>query len=167
MIRRVLILLACLAAPATAEAARDSLGIFERWGAFRDSASGADGPRCFAVAEPVQAGGGAGWRPFAAIAAWPRRGIRGQLHIRLSRAKAANASATLTVGQRRFRLVGGGADAWGPDRSADAAIIATIRSGTSMSVESVGTDGRAFADVYALRGAATAIDAAALGCAGR
>jgi hypothetical protein len=36
-----------------------------------------------------------------------------------------------------------------------------------MSVEAVGARGRPFADVYALPGAATAIDAAALGCAAR
>ena len=40
-----------------------------------------------------------------------------------------------------------------------------MRSASSMSVSSVGANGRAFADSYALRGAATAIDAAALGCA--
>ena len=46
-------------------------------------------------------------------------------------------------------------------------IVAAIRSNRSMSVESLGKGGRAFADVYALKGAATAIDAAAMGCARR
>jgi hypothetical protein len=36
-----------------------------------------------------------------------------------------------------------------------------------MSVEAVGAGGRPFADVYALPGAATAIDAAVLSCSGR
>ena len=39
-----------------------------------------------------------------------------------------------------------------------------MRGGRSMSVEAVAPHGRPFADVYALAGAATAIDAAALGC---
>ena len=36
-----------------------------------------------------------------------------------------------------------------------------------MSVETLAKSGAPFADVYALRGAATAIDAASLGCVGR
>ena len=46
----------------------------------------------------------------------------------------------------------------------DAAINAAIRSATSMTVESVGRDGKPIVDAYRLRGAATAIDAASLGC---
>jgi len=74
---------------------------------------------------------------------------------------------TLSIGERRFQLVGGASDAWAPDARTDAAIVAAIRSARSMSVESVDAQGRPFADTYALRGAATAIDAAALGCAQR
>lgn len=154
------LLLACQ--PGTAQA-RDSLGVFERWAAFRDAAI----PRCHAISEPVErARGGASWRAFASVGTWPRKGVRGQLHIRLSRARAPGSAVTLSVGERRFPLVAGTADAWAPDKRADAAIIAAMRSATSMSVASLDAAGRAFADVYALRGAATAMDAAALGCAG-
>lgn len=144
--------------------ARDSLGIFDGWGAFRD----AQGPRCYAVAEPVRAARrSGGWRAFAAIGTWPRQNVRGQVHFRLSRQRRDDAGVTLAIGDRRFALVAGDADAWAPDRRVDAAIVAAIRSGTSMSVQTTDRAGRAFADVYALRGAATAIDAAALGCARR
>ena len=47
------------------------------------------------------------------------------------------------------------------------AIVAAIRAASSLSVEATARNGRAFVDAYALRGAATAIDAAGLGCAGR
>ena len=156
-----LVLLALLVvAPATT---RESLGVFERWGAFSDPAP----RRCYAIAQPVQAGGapGARWRPFASVATWPGRGARNQLHIRLSRERDARARVTLSVGERRFALVAGKADAWAPDTRTDAAVVAAIRSGRSMSVESLSRGGQPFADVYALRGAATAIDAASLGCA--
>jgi len=140
--------------------ARDSLGIFDRWGAFRDPS-----PRkCFAISTPIEARAGASWRPFAAIGTWPDQGLRGQLHIRLSRERDLRARVTLSIGERRFELVAGNADAWAADARTDQAIIAAIRSGRSMSVEALGKGGGAFADVYALRGAATAIDAAALGC---
>lgn len=152
-----------LLAPIGVAQARDSLGVFEGWGAFRDPAV----PRCHAIAEPVERarkGPAVAWRPFAAIGTWPRQGVRGQVHFRLSAQRAPQARVILSVGDRRFTLSAGTADAWAPDRRTDAAIVAAMRSGTSMSVESTGKNGRAFADVYALRGAATAIDAAALGC---
>ena len=66
---------------------------------------------------------------------------------------------------RRFILTGNGAHGWASDARMDAAIIAAMRSAPSMSVESGTTAGGAIADTYRLRGAATAIDAAALGCA--
>ena len=145
---------------ASAAQARDSLGVFEGWGAFRD----AQPFRCYAIAEPVRGGGGK-WRPFASIAHWPSEAVRGQIHIRLSREKRSDARIILSIDDRRIRLVGGGADAWAANPRADAAIIAAIRSGRSMSIASVAATGGGFADTYALRGAATAIDAAALGCA--
>lgn len=143
--------------------ARDSLGTFESWAAFRD----AETPRCYAIAAPARSGGAGRWRPFAAIGYWPRAGVRGQVHIRLSREIATNAEIIATIGENRFTLVGGGADAWAADRRADAAIVAAIRSGTSMSISARARTGAGFADTYRLRGAATAIDAAALGCGRR
>ena len=150
---------ALLAAPA---AARDALGIFGSWGAFRDVKP----LRCYAIAEPAQGFRDAEWRPFAAISTWPGPRVRGQLHIRLRKARLPDAPVTLTIGERDFALVGAGADAWAPDARADAAIVAAMRSGSSMSIATrAARNGRAFADSYRLRGAATAIDAAALACA--
>lgn len=145
------------AVPATA---RDSLGVFERWGAFRDPQT----PRCYAIAQPGRVADTARWQPFASVGYWPRRGIRGQLHIRLSREMAKDAAVTLVVGDRRFALTGGGADAWATSKQGDAAIIAAMRSASSMTVSSQAATGGRFSDSYALPGAATAIDAAALGC---
>lgn len=146
-----------------ASAGRQSLGVYETWGAFRDASP----PRCFAIAEPMQRPQGARWRGFASIATWPSEGTRGQLHVRLSRPRNPSARVTLSIGERRFELVAGTADAWAPDARTDAAVVAAIRSGRSMSIESAAANGAPFADVYPLRGAATAIDAAAVGCARR
>lgn len=158
--RLAALLFAALPGAAPADA-RTALGIYDRWGAFTDA-----GPvRCFAIAQPVQAGGGGD--PFASIATWPGQGSRNQLHIRLSRVRDPRARVTLSVGERRFDLIAGVADAWAPDARTDAAIVAAMRSGRSMSVETLAKTGQPFADVYALRGAATAIDAASLACVGR
>ncbi|CAN5867428.1 hypothetical protein BH11PSE6_BH11PSE6_18810 [soil metagenome] len=158
--KRFLFLLLLVGTPA---AARESLGVFDHWGAFADPAP----RRCFAIAEPVGSDRTAGGRPFASIATWPGRGARNQLHIHLSRERDPRARVTLSVGERRFELVADKADAWAPDARADAAVVAAIRSGRSMSVEMLGRGGQPFADFYPLRCAATAIDAAALGCARR
>ena len=140
--------------------ARDTIGIYKGWGAFRDAVPA----RCYAIARPVMAGGRSSG--FASIATWPDRGLRASLHIRLSRERDRSAGVTLTVGERRFALVANGLDAWASDAPSDRAIVAALRSGRSMSVEAVGVGGRPFADVYALSGAATAIDAAVLACSG-
>ena len=150
--------LAAMAAPVAA--ARTTIGIYQGWGAFRDTRPA----RCYAVARPISAVGRGGG--FASVATWPGRGLRNSLYVRLSRERDRSAGVTLSVGERRFALVATGVDAWATDAPSDRALIAAIRGGRSMSVEAVGVGGRPFADVYALGGAATAIDAAVLACVG-
>ncbi len=159
MTRAVILALLLCASPASA---RTALGSFENWSAFRDE----NPPRCFAIAEPVRGGGGK-WRPFATVSTWPQAGVRGQFYLRLGRALRAGAPVTLSIDDRRFALVASGADAWAADLRVDAAIVAAMRSARGMSVASVAATGGGFAETYALKGAATAIDAAALGCARR
>ena len=71
----------------------------------------------------------------------------------------------LTVGAQRFALVAGAADAWAADRRMDAAVVAAMRSSATMSVTARTASGRTFTDTYPLAGAASAMDAAMLGCA--
>lgn len=150
-------MLLLVALPAGA-AARETVGVYRGWAAFRDP------DRCYAIAAPVEAGGSGRPRPFASVGTWPARGLRSSLHVRLSRARDRSGAVTLSVGERRFTLVGGASDAWAADAASDRAIVAALRSGRSMSVEAVAVGGRPFADSYALAGAATAIDAALLAC---
>lgn len=161
--RRLLPIFILLAAvPAAAFAApRTALGIFDGWGAFRDAAT----PRCYAIAAPAATIGTPRVKPYASIGYWPRSRIRGQFYVRLSKERGPGRELRLTVGSRRFILTGNGAHGWASDTRMDAAIIAAMRSAPSMSVESGTATGGAIADTYRLRGAATAIDAAALGCA--
>lgn len=141
-------------------AARTALGVHAGWGAFADDAP----RRCFAIAEPRGRDPERQGRPFASVATWPGGG-RNQLYLRLSRPRDLKAKVTLSIGERRFELLAARMDAWSPDPATDRAIVAAMRSGRSMSVETLSAAGRPFADVYALQGAATAIDAAALHCA--
>ena len=101
------------------------------------------------------------WRPFASVGHWPRAGRASQVHFRLSREKRAGSAVLLRIDGRTFQLRGGGRDAWAPDRRADAEIVAAMRTGIEMVVETRSTRGALVRDRYRLRGAATAIDAAA------
>lgn len=147
---------AALAAPAAAQRT-EPLGMFGHWGAFRG------GDRCWAVAEPV-AGGGAGTR--AAVGHRAGR-TGGQLHVRLPRDRREGSAVLLRIDGRAFQLVGGRRDLWAADPAADAEIMAAMRMGVAMTVETRAEGGARIRQAYRLAGAASALDAAALGCAGR
>lgn len=150
MIRLAAIALLLLAAPL---AARESLGVYDGWAAFKD----AKPLRCYAIAK-------AQGRPpapaYATVSNWPGKKVRGAVHFVLSR--EATGKVRLSVGDKRFDLVAKGRNAWGADARQDAAIVAAMRSANRMSVS-----GGGFTDRYTLAGAATAIDAATVGCAKR
>ena len=136
---------------------RESIGIYQGWGAFRDSPP----THCYAIAQPVRPRGS---DAFAAIGDWLTLGRRGEVQFRLSRAARPGAAVTLFVGDRRFALIAKDRIADAPNPATDAAIVAAIRAGRSMRVAAVDRRGSPFADLYALDGAASAIDAAALAC---
>lgn len=156
--RKLLFALLCLSLAAPALAQRRGLGTWYFWGSFREN------ERCFAIAEPQQKSADDGQRPFASVAWWPARGLAGQLHVRLGRERRAGSAVLLRIDGRTFQLVAGPRDAWAPDPRADAEIVAAVRTGIEMSVETRSVRGAAMRDLYRLRGAATAIDAAAIAC---
>lgn len=156
--RALPLLLMSVAAPALAQPR--SLGAFGEWAAFRDPG------RCYAIAAPHEAPAAEGWRPFASVGHRPgRRG--GQLHLRLSREKRPGSAVLARIDGRSFQLVGGGRDAWAADAGADAELQAAMRTGIELVVETRSTQGLLVRDHYRLRGAATAMDAAAIACAPR
>lgn len=149
------------AAPAVA---RDRLGVWGDWGAFVDAAV----PRCYAIAMPQDEGQrGRETQGYATVATWPRRAIHGEVHVRLSRSPAPGRPVNLRIGQQSFALAAAGLDAWAADRRMDAAVIAAMRSGETMTISARGRDGRLLHETYRLAGAASAMDAASLGCGGR
>ncbi len=159
---RRLLVLAALVIGGTA-VARDSLGVFGTWGAFRDPGV----PRCYAIAMAEKVTGRErAFQPYITVGFWPKRGIRGAVHIRLARRLAPGSSVNVSFPEANFTLQAGQADAWPMDQRANAGIIAAMRSAPRVVVTAQGADGKRFRDVYQLGGAASAMDAAALGCAG-
>ena len=159
MVRRRNILVVFLAFASPAHAQPQALGIFGQWGAFRNS------DHCYAIAEPAAPRRRDAGRAFASVADWPGRNIRFQVHFRFARPKRPGSAVLLRIDDRTFQLIGGGADGWAPDAAADAEIVAAMRTGVAMSVETRSEGGGLMRDEYPLRGAATAIDAAAIACA--
>lgn len=155
MTRLLALALLALGAPL---AARESLGVYDSWAAFRD----AKPLRCYAIAK---AQGSPPAPAYATVSNWPGKQVRGAVHFVLSREVAG--SARLAVGDRRFALVAKGRNAWPKDAREDAAIIAALRSASRMSVSATAAKGGGFTDRYTLSGVATAMDAATVGCANR
>lgn len=160
MIRALLMAFALLSA-STDALARDSLGVFESWGAFRDP----NVPRCYAIAAAEPGSRQRDYQPYSSIGTWPKRGVRGQVHFRLSRQLTSPGRITLSIAGRRFELEGGGGDAWAVDQRMNAAIIAAMRSAQWMTVTARDSQHRRFSDSWKLTGVATAMDAATVGCA--
>ncbi|MEO5586464.1 MAG: hypothetical protein ABIQ81_02095 [Novosphingobium sp.] len=146
---------------ATQVQARDSLGIFANWAAFRDPAT----PRCYAIAMAEASTLAREFQPYADVGTWPRQQARGQVHFRLSRRMAPRSTITLVMSGQRFALVGGGSDAWAADKRMDAGIVAAMRSAAEMTVSARDAQGRGFSNTWKLGGAATAMDSATIGCA--
>ena len=144
--------------------ARDVLGTYKEWGAFRDRGLGGQPARCYAIAQPGDIAGKPEREAFVSLGVWANKGVRGQFHVRLSRDRSTSAVAMVSLGGRSFRLTGSRSDLYAESRAMDRAIIAAIRTSSSLSVESIGRDGRPLVDAYNLKGAASAIDAARIGC---
>lgn len=161
--RRAIFLLAFAVStvPSMASAERRAIGIFSTWGTFVD----ADPRRCFAIVEPLRRARDGQRRASASISYWPRRGIAGQFHARLSREKRPGSAVLLRIGSETFQLLAGPGDAWAADPRTDAAIVAAMRRELEMTVETRAANGAPIRDRYPLQGAATAIDAAAVECA--
>lgn len=150
---RKLIFLAAIAALAAPLGAKDSLGVYSSWAAFRD----AETPRCYAIAKPRGRNTNSA---FASIGTWPKRSIRNQVHFRLSRETREGSVLRVRIDTTNFDLVAQGLNAWAPDARTDAAIVAALRSASAMRV-----NGGGVSDRYDLSGVATAMDAAIVGCA--
>lgn len=157
MIRLAPLALLLLAAPL---AARESLGVYESWAAFKDASP----QRCYAIAK---AQGTTPAPAHATISNWPDSKVRGAVHLVLSRDAADKSAVRLVVGDKRFTLVAKGRNAWAKDARDDAAIVAALRVAARMSVSAQGTKSGTFTDRYTLAGVATAMDAATVGCSQR
>ncbi|MBP7952081.1 MAG: hypothetical protein KAZ17_01210, partial [Sphingorhabdus sp.] len=97
--------------------AKDRLGIYNGWAAFKD----AEVPRCYAIASPEQRVSGSVRAGYLSVGFWPGRGLTHQIYVSLSRNRSANSAVTITAGGRRFRLKGNETSGWAANRRSDLA----------------------------------------------
>ena len=131
------------------------------WAAIDRGASCEASTRAQRIAEKGKVQARAG---VAFDSAGPRRG---QFWTQLSRIPRDGSTVILTIGDQPFLLVTTAGWAWSRGAAQDQAIIAALRAGSAMRVESRDAGGGRFTDRYLLDGAPTAIDAAAARCAGK
>lgn len=103
-------------------------------------------------------------QPVAGVSFTPDHRRWGEFHARLSRIPRADSSVMLQVGDQPFLLVTRAGWAWSRGPLQAQAIIAALRDGTLMHIDSRDERGTRFSDPYLLDGAPTAIDAAAARC---
>ena len=147
---RTRISLLLLLAAASPAGARETLGWYGHWGAFRDAPG-----RCFARVAPSSGGGG--------LAVGTAPGVRVQVYVDLPR--PAGRDVALSIAGRRFALIAAGRDAWPATPRADLAVLAAIRAGGSAELRGIDQAGGRFRALFPLTGAPSAIDAALIGCA--
>lgn len=153
MARWLIASLALISLPALA--APEAVSVHSGWGAFRD------GKSCYAIAQAEPSPYSRERQPFASVVVSPGEP---RFTLRLSRTLARDAVVTLDVGNKRFRLIGGGDSAWARDGAGHAAILSAMRSRDTMTVGARDSQGRFFRDGYKLGGAPTAMDAAIIAC---
>jgi hypothetical protein len=79
-------------------------------------------------------------QPYADVGIWPKKGLRGVVHFRLSH-RLGGGAVVLSLAGQHLHLAAGASDAWAADPRMDAAIVAAMRSAESMTVS--GRDARA------------------------
>ena len=154
------VLIVLLASSGTMAAARGSV-VFAG-GAWATIDRGAT---CEALTRSQRVATGDKVQALAGFSFTPDRKRWGEFHARLSRVPRGDASVMLKIGDQPFLLAARDGWAWSRGPVQAQAIIAAMRDGTSMRIDSRDQRGVRFADPYLLDGAPTAIDAAAARCA--
>ncbi|HEY4545038.1 MAG TPA: invasion associated locus B family protein [Pedomonas sp.] len=147
--------------------ARETLGAFGDWAAFRDPGNDT---RCYAVTGPNQTRASTQnvrrGQASLSVGFWPGRSGP-QLHAATGFGIDPSKPVTLKIGSRSFTLLPEGESAWAENAAADEAIIKALRQGTTAEVTSTSTRGTQITDRYSLKGISAALDAARSACSGK
>ncbi|HLU91051.1 MAG TPA: invasion associated locus B family protein [Pedomonas sp.] len=147
--------------------ARETLGAFGDWAAFRDPGNDS---KCYAVTAPNQTRASAQnirrGQAALSVGIWPGR-PGAQVYTAVGFNIDPTKPVTLKIGSRSFTLLPDGESAWAENAAADEAIINALRQGIVAEVTSTSTRGTQITDRYSLKGISAAIDAARSACSGK
>ena len=142
-VARFALIIVSFAAPLSA---RETVGTFATWAAFCDEPK-----KCFAISQPVERTN----HPFLSVAV-----VGPTLRVQAHLGRQARA-ATLAIGDAEFTLTVSGEEAVADPRTSRH-IIAAMREGENATLVGTSDRGSRFRHHYLLRGAPSAIDAAAV-----
>jgi len=168
-IRSALLALAVgmLALATPAAGAREALGAFGDWAAFRDPGND---HKCYVVTAPNQTRASAQnikrGQAALSIGIWPGRS-GAQVHAATGFGIDPSKPVILKIGSRSFTLLPEGESAWAENAAADEAIISALRGGTTAEVTGTSARGTQVTDRYSLKGISAALDAARSACSGK
>lgn len=147
--------------------AREALGAFGDWAAFKDPGNDR---KCYAVTAPNQTRASAQnvrrGQASLSVGYWPGRSGP-QIHAATGFGIDPGKPVTLKIGSRSFTLLPEGESAWAENAAADEAIISALRKGTTAEVTGTSTRGTQITDRYSLKGLSAALDAAQSACSGK
>jgi hypothetical protein len=123
--------------------AKDTLGVFGDWGAFKDRRV------CYAVSSPTGSSGKGRAAPQLVVSKWPGQNVPMQVMVG---GGTALQSATLRAGSQSFKLAVRGDSGWLADSGSDAQALAALAASGAASVTGRSARGSKFTDSYSLTG---------------
>ncbi len=158
------LLMAAMAAPASAEAAK-FLKRVKDWSAYM--AEGPNGPVCFAIARPVDTEPKNVKRGpiYFYVTTWPKRRIAEQISVKIGYPFKPDSVPRLTIGAQVFNLFPKGERAFIERAEDGPKVVAAMRRGAKMVVTGISKRGTLTTDVYSLAGVTAALKQVRQACA--
>lgn len=145
----------CVAAIASPAVARENLGVFGDWGAFKDRGA------CYAISAPTRGDFGKRSDPYITVSQFKSPGGEPQIMVAVG---ASAHSVSVRAGGQGFKPNVRNDTAWMPDSRGDQAMIKAFQSANSVSVDITTARGNRLTDHYSLVGFGEAWKAALAVC---
>lgn len=161
-VRAVCLATALCCTPACADNAT-LLQKFKNWSAYASAGS----PRvCFAVAQPKEQNPKKIKRGpvYFYISQWPAEGVTAEVSVKMGYPFKAGATATLSVGARKFDLFTKDEGAFVEKPETEKSLVEVLKKGGTMKIEGKSVHGTATSDVYSLDGLDDALSRIAKEC---
>lgn len=156
------------AVPASAADQPTLLGASRDWTAYQ--ANSPDGKVCYALSKPTAVVPKKSARDpiFVIISVWPARNVKDELQIVPGYAYKEGEPVYAQVGSTRTEFFtrndGKAGSAWVKEVADEAALVAAMRGGSTLTVTGVSKRGTKTTDTYSLSGITTALDRAHSAC---